>query len=326
MQAAIAACCLFASPHSGIAQESSDTFNRLNRLEREIETLNRAVYRGETPPAGAASSGSGDPSYQSTLEVRLSDLEKQLRDLTGKIEQQGFEIQQLRERVERAQADTDLRLGDLEKRSGIQGVAPAAGSGMTAPLDTTLSGSLAPDETTLPPVMSQPTSTTGLARGMNDPAPADSPTQGQLGVLREAPGGATIPPDRATDPAALYENAFSQLKGGNVAVAQRDFDGFLKSFPGHPLAANATYWLGETYYAQSKFDQASRIFAESYKKYPKGPKAADSLLKLGMSLGGTGKTKEACLSLKQLKKEFSSTPGTAVRRADQEISRLGCAI
>ncbi len=343
MQAALAACCLFipvlfAAP---VQAQQDDTFNRINRLEREIETLNRAVYRGEKPATPSTLSGgsSGDPSYQANTEVRLSEIEKQMRDLTGKVEQQGFENQQLRERLDRSLADMELRMGDIEKRNGLSGVAPQAGASLTTPLDPSLSGSLAADEMSptaapmsqgagmppSPPPILMTNNNAAQPLNPNAPAPANSPTQGQLGVLREAPGGAAIPPN-ANEPAAVYENAFSQLKGGNFAVAQRDFDSFLKSYPQHPLASNATYWLGETYYAQSKYDQASRIFAESYKKYPKGPKAADSLLKLGMSLGGSGKTKEACVSLKQLKKEYAAMQGTAVRRADQEMSRLGCTV
>lgn len=339
LQAALAACCLFTVPAflnvpAAYAQQD-DTFNRLNRLEREIDTLNRAVYKGEKgagAPAPLSGSSTGDPTYQANLEVRLSEMEKQLRDLTGRLEQQTFDIQQLRERLDRSQSDMELRLGELERKAGISaggvtgGVSPQPGQ-MTAP-----GGTLAPDETsmaTVPPSPAMPTqpqagnAPAALITDPNAPAPANSPTQQQLGTLTEAPGGASIPPS-GNDAASLYENAFSQLKSGNFGVAQRDFDGFLKTYPEHPLAANATYWLGETYYAQSKYDLASRVFAESYKKFPKGPKAADSLLKLGMSLGGAGKTKEACVSFKQLKKEFSATQSTAVRRADQEMSRLGC--
>lgn len=343
LQAALAACCLFMPVLSAVpaAAQQDDTFNRINRLEREIETLNRAVYRGEKPatPSTLSGSSSGDPSYQANIEVRLSEIEKQLRDLTGRIEQQGFENQQLRERLDRSLADMELRVGDIERRNGMPGVSPQAGASLTTPVDPALSGSLAADEMGMsappmpasslpnnaPPPILMTNNNAAQPLNPNAPAPSNSPTQGQLGVLREAPGGAVIPPS-ANEPAAVYENAFSQLKGGNFAVAQRDFDSFLKTYPEHPLASNATYWLGETYYAQGKYDQASRIFAESYKKYPKGPKAADSLLKLGMSLGGSGKSKEACVSLKQLKKEYSAVQGTVVRRADQEMSRLGCTV
>lgn len=308
LQAALAACCLFMP--AGAHAQQDDTFNRLNRLEREIDTLNRAIYRGDAPPP-SSESAAGDSGYQSNLEVRLADLEKQLRDLTGKLEQQTFEIRQLRERMDRTQADMELRLGDLEKKNGL-------------PQQSGVEGNLAPDESGTPPMPSAQAGQPPVT-DPNAPAPANSPTQRQLGTLREAPGGAVIPPDAGSDdPAGSYEHAFSQLKSGNYNGAQRSFDGFLNQYPAHPLAPNATYWLGETYYAQGKYDQATRIFAESYKKYPQGPKAADSLLKLGMSLGADGKTQEACVSLKQLKKTFSAGQSTAVRRADQEMTRFGC--
>jgi tol-pal system protein YbgF len=336
MQAAIAACCLFAVQPAQAQQD--DTFNRINRLEREIDTLNRAVYKGQVPasaPTILSGSSSGDPGYQANLEVRLAEMEKQLRDLTGKIEQQTFETQQLRERLDRSLGDMELRVGEIEKRNGLA----SPDMGMTAPSGNPVSGgsltgvgTLGPDDMAggNPPMpgsepMLQPSAGNAAApiTDPNAPAPANVPTQRQLGTLNQAPGGGSIPPS-GSDPASLYENAFSQLKSGNYGAAQRDFNGFLTAHPDHPLASNATYWLGETYYAQQKYDQASRIFAESYKKYPKGPKAADSLLKLGMSLGGAGKSKEACVSFKQLKKEFASSANTAVRRADQEMSRLGC--
>ncbi len=340
-QAALAACCLFVAMPAQAQQD--DTFNRINRLEREIDTLNRAVYKGESMPAPSSSvsgGSTGDPSYQSNVEVRLSDMEKQLRDLTGKLETITFENQQLRERLDRSQADLELRLGDIEKRSGMAPGAMATVPGGSAPAPT-MTGTLTGDEM----AQAAPTSTAPMIQPQsgnaaapisaapminpadpNAPAPANSPTQRQLGTLTEAPGGASIPPTPGSDPASVYENAFSQLKSGNYNGAQRSFDSFLSAYPTHPLAANATYWLGETYYAQTRYDQASRIFAESYKKYPQGPKAADSLLKLGMSLGGAGKNKEACVSLKQLKKEFAAGQTTAVRRADQEMTRLGCAV
>lgn len=323
MQAALAACCLFVALPAQAQQD--DMFNRISRLEREIDTLNRAVYRGDKAPAptqgGAVAAG--DSSYNSSIEVRLSDMEKQIRDLTGRIEQQGFEVQQMKDRVDRAQADMELRLNELEKKSGIitGSNQPLTNPSQLGPESTIASGPTL-TEPSIQPQAGNPTAPIDP----NAPAPSNSPTQQNLGTITEAPGGAWIPPNPNTDPASLYENAFSQLKSGNYGIAQRDFDGFLRSYPDHPLAQNATYWLGETYYAQGRYDQASRVFAESYKKYPKGPKAADSLLKLGMSLGGSGKSKEACVSLKQLKKEFSTGGGTAVRRAEQEMSRLGCTI
>jgi tol-pal system protein YbgF len=329
LQAATAACALFCAVPAMAQQD--DTFNRLNRLEREIDTLSRAVYKGDVKASPPSSLSNGDSNYQASLEVRISDLEKQIQDLTGRIEQQGYDVSQMQNRLDRALSDTDLRLSEIEKKVGIAPVSPATGmppsSPMTAPSsgDAT-SGTLAPSDMGGTLGQSAPVPQTMTLPEMADPnapAPADSPTQQTLGTFQQAPGGAAIAPPSG-DPAAMYEGAFSQLKNGNYVVSQGQFESFLKSYPEHPLTPNATYWLGESYYAQGQYDQAARIFAESYKKYPKGPKVADSLLKMGMSLGGAGKSKEACLTLLQLKKEFPTGQGTVLRRADQEMTKLGC--
>lgn len=247
-------------------------------------------------------------SYQANLEVRLSEVESQMRNMRGQLEEKDFAIRQLQERLDKALADIDMRLNS--------GTNAAPSSTMATPPATTSGGTLQSGDmmdTGAPPQPADP----------NALASASSSTQQNLGTLNSAPGGAAIPPS-GNDVASQYESAFSKLKSGDYKTAQGEFDRFLKANPSHQLAANATYWYGETFYAQDKFQDATRIFAESYKKYPKGPKAADSLLKLGMSLGGSGKTKEACVAFKQLKKQYPSGNSTVLQRADQEMSKLAC--
>lgn len=309
LQAALAACLLLTSvalpSHLAMAD---DTSSRIRQLEGSVDTLNRAVFKGEKPPVNLTpSAASGD--YQSSVETRLSDLETQLRELTGKVEQQEFENTQMKTKLDKALADLELRFQDM---GGVN--APARQSGTLAPND--MGGTISEDTSpSTPPLMTNP----------NDPAPQTSPSVQPFGSMTTTPDGTSIQPKAGDDPAGQYEMAFSLLKGGNFASAKNGFETFIETYPKHPLISNATYWLGESFYANGEYDKATRIFAESYKKYPKGPKVADSLLKMGMSLGASGKKKEACVALKQLKKEFPSGDTVTLRRADQEISRLACA-
>jgi tol-pal system protein YbgF len=90
------------------------------------------------------------------------------------------------------------------------------------------------------------------------------------------------------------------------------------------MAGNAQYWLGETYYTRNKYLEAASAFAEGYKRYPKSAKAADNLLKLGMSLGRANQKQNACLALTQLDHDFPH-PGASIReRAAAEKKHLGC--
>src|SRR3546814_19535879 len=54
------------------------------------------------------------------------------------------------------------------------------------------------------------------------------------------------------------------------------------------VCSSDLYWLGETYYVRQRYQDAAVAFLEGYQKYPKSPKAADNLLKLGMALGPVG--------------------------------------
>lgn len=277
--------------------QSNDVNNRIKRLENELETLNRAIYKGERPPVAASSGGS---EATAAAEIRLGQIETEIRNLTGKVEQQAYDTQQLQQKLEALEQDARMRLDSVEGQLRA-GAAPAAGGGVPphAPMvDTNTIPPMAPDGT---PAILQPAPS----------APADQITGNETG---------------ASDAAGLYEQGFAEIKQGNYDAAEKTFAGFMKQYPTHALAPNALYWLGETYYVRKQYDKAARVFAEAYQKYPDGPKGADNLLKLGMSLSGKGEKDNACIALRQLAKQYPDGPAPVLTRGQQEISTLGCPV
>ena len=271
------------------AQSSYEISNRLKRMENEIATLSRAVYKGETPPPGSLSGGSsGD------VEIRLQQMENEIRDLRGKVEQQAHEVRQLRNDMERVTSDLELRLNDM------------SGGGSAA----NMSGSNAQGNN------SARYTTEGAVEQPYKWSSNKSDQRQKLGSI----GGATS----SDDAASRYESAFAKIKNRQYDVAEQEFSSFLEQYPNHALSGNAKYWLGETFYVRGQYEKASRIFAEGYQADTKGPKAADNLLKLGMSLAGLGKADDACVALGQIEKENLSDSAPVMRRASQEMQRLGC--
>ncbi|MBL8641643.1 MAG: tol-pal system protein YbgF [Alphaproteobacteria bacterium] len=337
-QAAFAACLLMAAIALPSGARAENTDSRLRQLEGSVDTLNRAVFKGESSPL-PLSNGVATADYQASVESRLSSLETQLRELTGKIEKQEFENSQLKTRLEKALTDINLRFEDTQNPQTRQS-GTLAPNDMGGPVSSSTPSSASDmdkegGEKSSPPILTSPDTgeetgsapsenqDEGAPKDINAPASQSSPTVQNLGSMAVAPGGAGISP-KNSDATSQYESAFSLLKSGNFTGAKSGFESFIAKNPSHPLISNATYWLGESYYANGEFEKAARIFAESYKKYPKGPKVADSLLKMGMSLGASGKKKEGCIALKQLKKEFPTGNSVTLRRADQEISRFAC--
>lgn len=233
--------------------------------------------------------------------VRMSELERQISDLTGRVEELQFQNRQLADQLERALNDIEFRLGDLEGGgSGDLG----AGGGAAAPA--------AP-----PPAAPQPPGGFDVMA----PPPAEPPP-GLLGVVPPAEPARGLLPQG--DPTAEYGNAYALLEQRDFPGAEAAFQRFLRGNPGHPLAGNAQYWLGETYYVRGRFNEAAVAFAQNYQLYPTGPKAADSLLKLGMSLAALGQRTDACQIYSQLRVEFPSASTAVLRRAEQERDRLQC--
>ncbi len=296
----------------GFAQSDSESANRIKRMENEIETLSRAVYKGEAPPA---SSYSGSSSASADTEVRLQQLETDIRTLRGTIEEQAFETKQIKEQLERATSDIELRLNDLEGGTKSPPAPASQREGRNTGYDTETDMNAATQVTS----ETEPASGNGSGYKWGSDTGNKQTTQ-DLGVVRTASSGASSGDEAST----LYENAFSLIKDQNFPAAQVQFKAFLDRYPSHALAGNAKYWLGETYYAKGKYDDAARIFAEGYQKYPKGAKSADNLLKLGLSLDALGKKADACIALKQLQKENVAGSVPVMRQAEQEMTRLGC--
>ncbi len=313
MLAAATTALLFAfAPSAALAQSKNDVDGRLRQIENDIDTLNRAVYKGETPPSGG---GGGNNAVAADQEVRIQQMETDIRNLTGKVEQQSYDVQQLQQRVDALTQDTGMRLDTLEKgaRSGAAPMGAAAAN--PQPGDVPLYNAPGQQPATPPAAIDSDATVTGIG-GIGDILKNNGP---QAGMKTTAPlGGGT------QDAANLYEQGFAEIKREDYPAAEKNFATFLKSYPDHALAPNALYWLGETFYARKQYDKAAKVFAESYQKYPAGPKGADNLLKLGMSLSGMGKKNEACIALGQLGKQYADGPAPVLRRGEQEMGTLGC--
>jgi tol-pal system protein YbgF len=263
---------------------------RMERLERDIMLLQRQVARSSMPAAAPITSGdmaaAGGPAQ---LEVRLSAMEEQLRNINGKVEENNFQTKKLTDNFEKFQKDTELRFNDLNHT-------PATA------------------ETPAKPEERKP-----LAK---NPAP-DGPTTAGDGVLKADKEPADDGKEFST-PRDHYNYAFRLLNQTKYEEAAKSFDAFTKKYPKDPLVGNAYYWQGETYYIRRDYVTAADNFRQGFEAVPTGPKAPDNLLKLAMSLDALKRDKEACVVLGQVVTKFKKGfPGVA-EKAGQEQQRIGC--
>lgn len=340
---------LLAGTAAPVSAQDAQTLDRINRLERDLQTLQRQVYRGGTPPASASSgggsltdAGSDGSSAANRLNARIDELENQIRQMTGRFEEVEFASSQANRRIDKLVEDVDFRLNQLERGGQPQGQqsAPQTGSVEQVKPNAQQQGVPAPGT----PVQPQT-----LARGSTSSTPGQAPTrEGVLGSMpADAQGRPLSAPNqpqqnpqtaRATAPAAAsgkgklpagspqerYNYAYKLLVQSDYADAEAAFREFLGAHPQDALAGNAQYWLGETYYVRGQYEPAAQAFLQGYQGYPKGAKAPDSLLKLGMSLAAMKKNPEACAALGQLGKDFPSAPPHVKDAAARERGKIGC--
>jgi len=82
--------------------------------------------------------------------------------------------------------------------------------------------------------------------------------------------------------------------------------------------------LGETYYVRGAFVEAAETFLEGYQANTQGPKAADALLKLGMSLASLEKKQEACAAFQKLREDYPNAPAGLKNTMQREWQKNGC--
>ena len=319
--------------------------DRLDRLERDIRTLNVQLSRsgGAAPPKGAVAAtarttgrvtGSVTGSAVSAaapsdhalarIEVRFGALEEELRASTGGMEDLGHVLDQVSKRLDKLVADVDFRLSALERAASV---APRGASAGPPQL------SAAPS----PPSVQQVVPGTGGNGFAASPRTLGTISQSALGSAPPAAGAplpstqpAAAPPAAEPDvlpegtPEDRYRFAFGLLRQARYDDAEVALRAFLKAHGSDPLAGNARYWLGETYYVRGDYQQAAVVFYEGYNSAPKSSKAADTLLKLGMSLASIDKKKEACATFAKLAKEYPDAAANIAKLVTRERQRNGC--
>ena len=110
----------------------------------------------------------------------------------------------------------------------------------------------------------------------------------------------------------------------NFTEAEQFFNIFIGENPKDPLASNAYYWLGETFYVQKQFQKAAISFAKGYQQFPKGNKALDQLFKLALTFINLGKNEDACASFSKLDIEFPNAPKKIKSRIKDYKIRAKC--
>lgn len=291
LSAAVVATIMVATAGSVPAQDG-----RLSLAER-VARLEQSQQSQPAPSAGA------------NLELlnRIQDLQTELQTLRNLVEQQRFEIDEIKQRQNDQYSDLYER---IQRRSGegTDAASPDLGASIPASIPTIPAAPADPNQL-------QMESASPVDPYTGEPLEAAAPA---AAPQTSAPVAAATSP--AGDPQVEYQTAFDALKQGRYDESSRLFAQFLRNNPDHDLADNAQYWLGESYYVTQNYETALQTFRAMTERYPDGDKSADAELKIGYCLYELGQYASAQQALQNVVTRYSGS--TVARLAESRLRAL----
>jgi tol-pal system protein YbgF len=273
-------------------------------------------------------------------EVRLQQLEDQMRQLNGRIEEMSFQILQMQEQLRKTQEDNEFRFQQLEKggtagksqkKSEADVPPPATGKGdAVARVIEAPQGAETAPSTTAP--KNDGPGQPPQELGSMDFDQNGNPVGGKINENAKK-GSAPLPSVDGTTPSQTaslgsendqYKAAYGHVLSGDYANAEQEFTQYIAQYPGSARAADANFWLGEALYSQGKYNEAAKTFLNAHQKYSTSEKAPEMLLKLGMSLAALDNTDTACATLKEVSKRYPKASRAVITKVASEQKRLAC--
>ena len=297
------------SSYKAYGEESESTLQVLQDLQKDIKTLEKAVYSQDIKrsDSNTALSNNDDDILARHL-LKLADLEEQFTILTNKFEEINFKLDKLSNRITKVQTDNQIRFQDLETGEiNLKGNAAVSkkkklpGSDLPADL-----GSISETEVT---------SIEQVQKTQSIESVGTVVTETQQRTEK-------ILPD--TSPEEQYKFAISFLKIGDYETAEFALREFVEVNSKHNLAGNAQYWYGETFRIRQLYQDAATAYLDGYQKYPKSSKAPVNLLKLGVMLVQIGEKTQGCSMILGVKDQYPKANQSVIQKAEYEKKKFNC--
>ena len=179
---------------------------------------------------------SGGQSKVADLVIQIQQLQQQIAQLQGTIEEQNFQISELKERQKVLYVDMDSRLAELEKDK----LASSGNDNNELVVDSAIDdrNTRSQPVTIAEPVVRESVNAELLTNTMNQGNINATSTESNPEIEQQ------------------YQAAFSELKAGRFNESARLFEDFIQQHPSHELTDNSYYWLGESYYVTRNYPLA----------------------------------------------------------------------
>ncbi len=255
-----------------------------------------------------------------------SDIRRELAETISATDDMRVELNTLRGHVEELQyrarsgAGTSAEMGEVlnDRLAEIEARILALEQRVDPSLTESLSVATTNQDSTSEPLA---TALPTPAPGRDVTAPIAKPPVRPLPPTRP-PVQPTVSEPNVADGTAkrLYDRAKKEYDAKNYEVAAVLFKQLLRDHAQSDLAANAQYWLGETFYAQRQYEAAIVAFDEVIQKYDDSGKVPASILKQGFAFAALDDNRNARFFLEQVQRRFPDS--VEAKRAGEKLKSL----
>ena len=295
------------------AEEEDSILKQLDALQKDIKTLEKAVYSQDVKTnstSGELSDNADDVLTKHLL--KLSELEEQFKILTNNFEEINFKIDKLSNRITKIQTDNQVRFQDLESDQLNSGEKKITKKKKKLP------GSDEPKD---------------FGENLENVSEQDVASVEQMQKTQSIDSVGTVVTESAQrterilpegSPEEQYKFAISFLKVGDYETAEYALRQFVDLNSKHELAGNAQYWYGETFRVRQLYQDAATAYLDGYQKYPKSSKAPVNLLKLGVMLVQIGEKDQGCTMILGVKEQYPKVNQSVIQKAEYEKKKFNC--
>ena len=275
--------------NKSFAEDALTIKQQLDRVMEEVKDLNKAVFNKSFDNEKLNSlDESIDAERFTSIDIRIYDLEKDIKNLTLQFEEILFKLDD----ISNDMVDLESKLiskfekSNIElRKENIENNKAATDEDLEIEEKNTLGKIVISDDNT---------------KNVKEPSNLNVEKK-KNSLLQEVSN---------LKPEEQMQYALDQMMKKNYNDSKNILDNFIENFPENKLSGSAHFWLGKIYLFETNYRKAAIVFGEGVQKFPNSIKAPEMYYELAKSLKEMDKIPESCKTLTLLEQNYEGNKFT----------------
>ena len=267
---------------------------QIERLQREVSDLSQTVFKDDSNIDKQQDNNL--VSNLSSIDMRIYDLEKDVKNLNAILEDIFFQIEDVVSKINNIENNLEFFEDKFKNITKIERLS-----------DNLQSNNL--DQT-------NEENTLGSIKISSNETQPDQEAEINNDESNNEEQNLDLSPEDQ------FQEAFDNIRKKNWQEAKNLLKVFIANNSDNQLSGSAYYWLGELYILEKEYREAALTFAEGFQNFPKSIKAPDMLFKLSQSLYLVNKIDEACKTVEKFIIDYPKNK--LIKKANLQLNDYGC--